>query len=169
MRKFFLFFPFVAFSILSVVLYVQIGKDANYMPSALIGQTVPEFTLVSLTDDELVSNKDLPNQPYLINFWGTWCAACHVEHPYLVQLARSGVVIVGVDYKDKKSLAEQWLNKKGDPYRYVLMDELGHFGVDMGITGAPETFVVDSQGVVVYRHQGEINAQNWPVIEGYLQ
>jgi cytochrome c biogenesis protein CcmG/thiol:disulfide interchange protein DsbE len=86
-----------------------------------------------------------------------------------MELANSGVPIVGIDYKDEKVLAEQWLEQKGNPYQDILMDEIGNFGVDMGVTGAPETFVVDRSGVVVYRHQGVINAENWPEIKGYMK
>jgi cytochrome c biogenesis protein CcmG/thiol:disulfide interchange protein DsbE len=139
------------------------------MPSALVGKKVPEFTLVSLLDDKVYTQNDLPNAPYLINFWGTWCPACHVEHPFLMELANSGVSIIGIDYKDQKDLAMQWLEQKGNPYQLILMDEIGNFGVDMGVTGAPETFVVDRSGVVVYRHQGVISAENWPEIKGYMK
>ncbi|PYF81784.1 cytochrome c biogenesis protein CcmG/thiol:disulfide interchange protein DsbE [Marinomonas alcarazii] len=169
MRKFLLFVPFVLFLVLGVVLYLQLGKDTQYMPSALIGKLLPEFTLVSLQDDQVYTKDDLPKGPYLINFWGTWCPACHVEHPFLMELAESGVPIIGIDYKDQKAPAEQWLEQKGNPYQLVLMDELGNFGVDMGVTGAPETFVVDSSGVVVYRHQGVVNAENWPELKGYMK
>jgi cytochrome c biogenesis protein CcmG/thiol:disulfide interchange protein DsbE len=169
MRKLLFFIPLVVFLILGVVFYLQLGKDTQYMPSALVGKKVPEFTLVSLQDDQAYTHKDLPNTPYLINFWGTWCPACHVEHPFLMELANSGVPIIGIDYKDQKDLAVQWLGQKGNPYQAILMDEIGNFGVDMGVTGAPETFVVDRSGVVVYRHQGVINAENWPEIKGYMK
>ncbi|MGO3739932.1 MAG: DsbE family thiol:disulfide interchange protein [Marinomonas foliarum] len=169
MRKFLLFIPFVFFLVLGAVLYLQLGKDTQYMPSALIGKTLPEFTLVSLQDDQVYSKDDLPVGPYLINFWGTWCPACHVEHPFLMELASSGVPIIGVDYKDQQPPAKQWLEQKGNPYQVVLMDEIGNFGVDMGVTGAPETFVVDSSGVVVYRHQGVVDAVNWPNIKEYMK
>lgn len=169
MRKTLFFIPFVFFLVLGAIFYLQLGKNTQYMPSALVGQKVPDFKLVSLTTDQLVTQNDLPNRPYLINFWGTWCPACHLEHPFLVELADQGIPILGIDYKDDKSRAEQWLVQKGNPYESVLMDEMGHFGVDMGVTGAPETFVVDGSGVIVYRHQGVINAENWPVIKGYLK
>ncbi|MCW4629404.1 MULTISPECIES: DsbE family thiol:disulfide interchange protein [Marinomonas] len=169
MRKLLFFIPLAVFLILGVVLYLQLGKDTQYMPSALVGKKVPAFTLVSLQDDQVYTHQDLPTAPYLINFWGTWCPACHVEHPFLMALADSGVTIIGIDYKDKKDLAEQWLGQKGNPYQIVLMDEMGRFGMDMGVTGAPETFVVDGSGVVVYRHQGVVNAENWPDIKGYMK
>lgn len=163
------FIPFLLFLILGITFYFQLGKDTQYMPSALIGQGVPEFALISLESDQIITQVDLPNTPYLINFWGTWCPACHVEHPFLKALANEGVVIVGIDYKDEKALAEKWLEEKGNPYQMVLMDEVGHFGVNMGVTGAPETFVVDRLGVIVYRLQGVVNERNWPIIQGYLK
>lgn len=169
MRKFLLFIPFVLFLVLGAILYLQLGKDTQYMPSALIGKTLPEFTLVSLRDDQVYTKGDLPSGPYLINFWGTWCPACHVEHPFLMGLANSGVTIIGIDYKDQQVSAKQWLEQKGNPYRVVLMDEIGNFGVDMGVTGAPETFVIDRSGVVVYRHQGVVDTENWHEIQGYLK
>jgi cytochrome c biogenesis protein CcmG/thiol:disulfide interchange protein DsbE len=169
MRKILLFIPLVLFLVLGAIFYLQLGKNTQYMPSALVGEKVPDFTLVSLETDQLVTQEDLPDGPYLINFWGTWCPACHLEHPFLVELADEGVIIIGIDYKDEQNLAQQWLVQKGNPYANVLMDEIGHFGVDMGVTGAPETFVVDRFGMIVYRHQGVINAQNWPVIKGHLK
>ncbi|AWY01753.1 thiol:disulfide interchange protein [Marinomonas primoryensis] len=169
MRKVLLFIPLVLFLVLGAIFYLQLGKNTQYMPSALVGEKVPDFTLVSLETDQLVTQEDLPDGPYLINFWGTWCPACHLEHPFLIELADEGVIIIGIDYKDEKNLAQQWLVQKGNPYANVLMDEIGHFGVDMGVTGAPETFVVDRSGMIVYRHQGVINTQNWPVIKGHLK
>ncbi|NLQ16571.1 DsbE family thiol:disulfide interchange protein [Marinomonas sp. M1K-6] len=169
MRKIVLFIPLVVFLLLGSLLYFQLGKDTQYMPSALVGKKLPDFALVSLQNDQVYTQSDLPKTAYLVNFWGTWCPACHLEHPFLMQLAKSGVPIVGINYKDQQALAVQWLAQKGDPYQWVLMDERGHFGVDMGVTGAPETFVVDSAGVVVYRLQGVISAENWPSIKGYMK
>ena len=169
MRKILLFIPLVLFLVLGAMFYLQLGKNTQYMPSALVGEKVPDFTLVSLETDQLITQEDLPDGPYLINFWGTWCPACHLEHPFLIELADDDVTIIGINYKDEKNLAQQWLAQKGDPYANVLMDEVGRFGVDMGVTGAPETFVVDHSGVIVYRHQGVINTQNWPVIKGHLK
>ncbi|MBJ7536768.1 DsbE family thiol:disulfide interchange protein [Marinomonas transparens] len=169
MRKLLFFIPLAAFSILGVLFFLQLGKDSQYMPSALIGKTVPDFNLVSLLSDEILTQEDLPNGPFLINFWGTWCPACHIEHPYLMALAQSGITLVGIDYKDEKAPAQRWLVEKGNPYQMVLMDEMGRFGIDMGVTGAPETFVVNRSGIIVYRHQGEINEQSWQQLKGYLK
>jgi len=169
MRKLLFFTPLVFFLLLGGLFYLQLGKDSQYMPSALVGKKVPNFTLASLESNQLMSQESLPDGPYLMNFWGTWCPACHVEHPFLVELAKTGVVIIGINYKDQLHLAKQWLAEKGNPYQQVLIDDMGRFGVDMGVTGAPETFLVDSAGVIVYRHQGVINAENWSEIKGYLK
>ncbi len=162
------FIPLLIFIGLGSVFYVQLDKNSQYVPSALIGKTVPEFTLVDLYSDELIHKADLPKSPYIINFWGTWCPACHIEHPFLVELAKQGVTIIGIDYKDEAVAAKQWLEEKQNPYQRVIMDELGNFGLDLGVTGAPESFIVNDQGVITYRHQGVINASNWQEIKRYL-
>ncbi|RBO83259.1 DsbE family thiol:disulfide interchange protein [Marinomonas aquiplantarum] len=168
MRRIVLFLPFLVFLVLGVVFYFLLGKDTQYMPSALIGQPVPSFQLVTLEGEQVKQTSDLPKGSYLINFWGTWCPSCHVEHPYLMTLAEQGVTIVGIDYKDQQAAAMQWLRDKGNPYTLVLMDELGQFGLDMGVTGAPETFVINAEGKIAYRLQGVLNAQSWQVIKAYL-
>ncbi|BFM49283.1 DsbE family thiol:disulfide interchange protein [Marinomonas sp. THO17] len=161
--------PFFIFLVLALVLFFQLGKDPQYMPSALVGQSVPDFRLVTLEGNDLVTSSHMPKQPYLINFWGTWCPACHVEHPFLVELAQQGVIIIGIDYKDEASAAKQWLAQKGNPYQLVLQDELGQFGLDMGVTGAPETFVVNGQGMITFRLQGVLNEQSWQEVQRHLQ
>ncbi|MCV2401359.1 DsbE family thiol:disulfide interchange protein [Marinomonas sp. C2222] len=169
MKKLVRFLPFIIFISLGVIFYSQLGKNSQELPSALVGKKVPDFKLVSLVENTLQTNSDLPKEAYLINFWGTWCPACHLEHPFLNQLALQGVTILGIDYKDDAEQARQWLSEKGNPYIDVLMDETGVFGLDMGVTGAPETFIIDSNGIVVHRHQGPLNAQNWSTIKGFLK
>lgn len=169
MKKLMFFLPLIAFSILGSVFFLQLGKDTQYMPSALIDKPLPNVSLVDLHSNQIVTNESLPKKPYLINFWGTWCPACSVEHNYLMALADQGVPIVGIDYKDETSEAIKWLEERGDPYTHVLLDELGNFGVDMGVTGAPETFVVNSNGVVVYRHQGVVDDVVWKSMKAYFK
>lgn len=169
MKKVALFMPFLVFALLAGVFFSQLGKDTQYMPSALIGKTLPDFSLVSLETNKVMNKQDLGEQGFLINFWGTWCPACSFEHDYLMKLASEGINIVGIDYKDETPAAIKWLDEKGDPYSVVLLDELGNFGVDMGVTGAPETFVVNAEGVVTYRHQGIVNEQVWQEMKGYLK
>lgn len=161
MKKLLFFIPFLAFVALGGVFYQQLGKDAEYMPSALVGKQIPDFKLVAMDSDTVVSNSAMPNEPYLLNFWATWCPSCSVEHAYLGELAEQGVNIVGVDYKDETPAAKKWLEERGNPYSLVLLDEMGRFGVDMGITGAPETFVVSAEGKILYRHQGVVDANVW--------
>lgn len=169
MKKLLFFIPFIAFVALGVVFYQQLGKDTQYMPSALIGKPMPEFKLINMDMDAVVDNTAMPNEPYLLNFWATWCPSCSAEHAYLGELAQQGVNIVGVDYKDETPAAKKWLAEKGNPYSLVLLDEMGHFGVDMGITGAPETFVVSAEGTVLYRHQGVVDPEVWQTLKEYMQ
>lgn len=169
MKKLFFFIPLVIFLALGAVFYQQLGKDTEYMPSALIGQSVPSFQLINLKNDTVVDNSALPKTPYLMNFWATWCPSCSAEHAYLGELAEQGVTIVGIDYKDDTPAARKWLAERGNPYALVLTDEMGHFGVDMGITGAPETFVISASGEILYRHQGVVNEQVWQTLKGYME
>lgn len=169
MRKWVLFLPLIVFIGLGIVLYKQLGANPKYMPSALIGKPVPDFTLVTLQADKVLDQSSLPKSAYLLNFWATWCPTCEEEHAYLNQLANQGIPIVGIDYKDDQKKAQQWLSIKSNPYQLVLMDELGKFGVDMGVTGAPETFIVNSKGIIVYRYQGAMDDVVWQKIKGYLQ
>ena len=169
MKKIALFLPFLVFALLAGVFFSQLGKDTQYMPSALIGKQLPEFSLVDLETNKVMNKEDLGEEGFLINFWGTWCPACSFEHDYLMELASQGVNIVGIDYKDETQEAIKWLKEKGDPYSVVLLDELGNFGVDMGVTGAPETFVVNGQGEITYRHQGIVNEEVWQTMKGYLK
>ncbi|MCZ2723327.1 DsbE family thiol:disulfide interchange protein [Marinomonas sp. 15G1-11] len=169
MKKLLVFIPLLVFAVLGSIFFMQLGKDTQYMPSALIDKPLPSVSLVDLHTNGIVTNDGLPSGPYLINFWGTWCPACSIEHNYLMALSEQGVPIVGIDYKDETSEAIKWLQERGDPYSHVLLDELGNFGVNMGVTGAPETFVVNSSGVVVYRHQGVVDDVVWETMKGYFK
>lgn len=169
MRKVLFFLPLLLFMSLGLMFYKQLGSNPEYMPSALVGQSVPSFQLTSLQSGLTLDTSSLPKQSYLINFWATWCPSCDIEYPFLMTLAKQGVPIVGIDYKDNKTKATQWLKDKGNPYHSVLMDTEGKFGIDMGVTGAPETFVVNSQGVIVYRYQGVMDDAVWSRIKGYLK
>lgn len=160
-KKLLLLLPFLIFALLASIFFLQLGKDAQYMPSALIGKAMPDFTLVELESNQLTTKSDLEAKSYLVNFWGTWCPACSYEHEYLMELSYQGVPILGIDYKDDRQKAIKWLQERGNPYTLVLLDEVGKFGIDMGVTGAPETFVVNQQGVIVYRHQGIVDEHVW--------
>jgi cytochrome c biogenesis protein CcmG/thiol:disulfide interchange protein DsbE len=131
------------------------------MPSALVGRPMPEFALPGLGDGRQITRSDLLGQPGLLNVWATWCPSCRVEHPYLVQLAQRGVPIYGLNYKDEDSAAQRWLTELGNPYRFNIADRAGRLGLDLGVFGAPETYLIDAAGIVRYRHVGVVDETVW--------
>ena len=136
--------------------------DPNALPSARIGKNLPEFQLSLLADEnKLIDNSALPDKPYLLNVWATWCVSCKVEHPYLNELAELGITIVGLNYKDERDAATKWLRKLGNPYQFNLFDVEGQLGLNLGVYGAPETYIVDADGVVRYRHVGVMDEKVW--------
>lgn len=156
-----LFLPFAAFVLLSLLLFKGLSLDPTSLPSALVGKALPDFELQELHSAEVLSRQDIIGEPMLVNIWATWCYSCRVEHPYLLELAASGIRIVGLNYKDDGVKAVTWLEDLGDPYALTLADSEGMLGLDMGVYGAPETYVVDAQGVVRYRHVGVVDEQVW--------
>ena len=119
----------------------------------------------------MLAREDLLGEPALLNVWATWCVACRVEHPYLQQLADSGVPIYGVNYKDEDGAAGRWLAELGNPYRFNIADRDGTLGLDLGVYGAPETYLLDADGVIRYRHVGVVDERVWETIlqPRYLQ
>ncbi len=161
MKRVYLFVPLVIFIVLAVLLGRGLMLDPNKMPSALIDQSVPEFNLPSLASEErMLTRADVVGEVSLINVWGTWCPSCMQEHPYLMKLA-SQIPIIGVNYKDVRADANNWLVKLGNPYVVSVFDEMGTLGIDLGVFGAPETYVIDQQGMVRYKHVGVVNERVW--------
>lgn len=156
-----LFLPLALFIALAAFLYRGLALDPKEMPSALIDQPLPAFSLDNLTDGRALTRGDVIGEVSLLNVWATWCISCRVEHPYLQKLADEGVVIIGVNYKDEDRAALAWLQDLGDPYRFNIVDNEGTLGLDLGVYGAPETYVVDAQGVIRYRHVGVIDERVW--------
>ena len=158
-----LFLPLLIFIALAGLFYKMLGNDYNPqdLPSALIGQTLPEFTLAQLEDDKPLSKKDIIGEPMLLNVWATWCPSCRVEHPYLNQLKAQGIKIIGLDYKDERKKALQWLADLGDPYAVNLYDVDGSLGLDLGVYGAPETYLIDANGMIIDKHVGVIDDKVW--------
>ena len=156
-----LWLPLAAFILLSLLLFKGLSLDPTSLPSALVGKALPEFELQELHSSEVLSRQDIIGEPMLVNIWATWCYSCRVEHPYLLDLAANGVRIVGLNYKDESVKAVTWLEDLGDPYALTLADTEGMLGLDMGVYGAPETYVVDAEGVVRYRHVGVVDEQVW--------
>ena len=148
------------FSLFGFALFT--GINPEYVPSALTGKEFPSFKLTDVNDDTVFLNRDdLVGEPMLVNVWATWCTSCKYEHPFLNSLAASGVKIIGINYKDDRQLALKWLADYADPYSIDLYDPNGDLGFDLGVTGAPETFFVNSKGQIMLRYQGPINDQLW--------
>ncbi|PCM45349.1 DsbE family thiol:disulfide interchange protein [Marinobacter sp. ANT_B65] len=163
MKRFWLFMPLVVAVILGVVLFAGIGKDPTKLDSALVGKPVPAFSLEDLNEPGNILDENLfQGEITLLNVWGTWCPSCRDEHGDLMWLAREkNIVIIGLNYKDSRDDALVWLDRLGDPYRKVIYDPKGTLGFDLGVYGAPETFVIDASGVVRYRHVGVVNSEVW--------
>ena len=147
------------------VLYLlgnQLGKSTEVVMNTALERPVPNFELPLLSDtSRIMTNDNLPDQPFLMNIWGSWCPTCVIEHPFLMQLEERGVTLVGVNYKDEIGNALSYLNRGGDPFSMSIQDLSGQFALDLGLTGAPETFVVDGNGVIRQHIIGEINEANW--------
>jgi len=138
------------------------GVDPKAVPSALTGEEFPPFKLTALEDGRrFLTNADITGEPMLINIWATWCGSCKYEHPVLNSLSAQGVKIIGVNYKDDRELALVWLRDYADPYVINVYDPNGDLGFDLGVTGAPETFFVDSNGEIQHRYQGPITDTVW--------
>lgn len=137
-------------------------NDPRELPSALIDKPFPEFELDDLLDDgRQLSRKDILGKPALVNVWATWCPTCRQEHDDLNKLSRQGVNIYGVNYKDDPVKARKWLTELLNPYALNISDPRGTLGFDLGVYGAPETFVIDRQGIIRMKHVGEVNEKVW--------
>ncbi len=180
MNRKLLFIPLIAFMALVVAFAVQLtrnagGEDPTTLESALIGKPVPEFKLESLEQpgkifDQAVLKGD--GKPILLNVWATWCPTCYAEHQYLNTLSAKGIRIIGLNYKDDRAKAVKWLKDLGNPYSLSLYDGNGMLGLDLGVYGAPETFLIDGEGIIRYRHPGDMNERVWqqevkPLYEKY--
>lgn len=163
MKRVLLFLPLLVAVIVGVFLFAGIGKDPTKLDSALAGKPVPAFNLKDLKQPESTLDESLfQGDITLLNVWGTWCPACRDEHEDLMWIARDkNVAIIGLNYKDNREDALVWLDMLGDPYRTVIYDPQGSLGFDLGVYGAPETFVIDASGVVRYRHVGVVNSEVW--------
>lgn len=176
MKRLVLFLPVVLVIVLGVVLFAGIGKDPTHLDSALTGKPVPAFTLSDLAEaDKQLDTEVFRGQVSLLNVWGTWCPACRDEHDDLVWLAEEkGVRIIGLNYKDKREDALKWLDRLGNPYALTIYDPKGTLGFDLGVYGAPETYVIDAEGVVRHRHVGVVNEKVWqedlePLVKRYRE
>ena len=163
-----LIFPVVFFILMLVLLLFGLGRNPSMVPSALVNRPLPEFLLPNLELDATqsltkIASEDLIGGISIINFWATWCPPCHIEHPYLVEISEQeqDLTFIGVNYKDNLDEARLFLEEKGSPFEKIIVDFDGSLGIDFGLAGAPETFIVDGLGMIRYRHVGVINHQIW--------
>ncbi|MGV6826183.1 MAG: DsbE family thiol:disulfide interchange protein, partial [bacterium] len=155
--------PFVIFIALVGLLYVGLSLNPREVPSPLIGKAAPGFNLPDLHNPgKTVSPEAMRGKPWLLNVWGTWCPECWKEHAYLVELAGSGKIqIVGLNWKDDAAEAQSMLARLGNPFVMVGVDQQGNAAIDWGVYGAPETFLVDAQGIVRVKHTGAMTPTVW--------
>lgn len=153
--------PLVCFLVLLGFLAAGLRLKPREVPSPLVNKPVPTFRLPTLTDPaQLLSPQDLRGKVWILNVWASWCVACRDEHPVLVDFAKAGLVpLYGLNYKDKRLDALGWLAKFGDPYQQSLSDLDGLVGIDLGVYGVPETFIVDREGVIRYKHIGPVTPE----------
>lgn len=150
--------PVAVFAVLVVFLAVGLTRKPREIPSPLIDKPAPAFTLTQLSNPgKTFSPADLKGKVWLLNVWASWCVACREEHPVLLEFAKTQAApIVGLDYKDERSAALVFLRQGGDPYVLSVMDADGRVGIDYGVVGVPETFVVDAAGIIRYKHTGPV-------------
>jgi len=153
------FMPLIIFVLLVVLLGVGLTLNPRLIPSPLIGKPVPVFELPLLNKEGVFSSEDFKGQITLLNVWASWCYACRQEHEVVKRLARSGLNVIGFNYKDKKEDAQLWLKQLGNPYQLVMADEDGRAAMDWGVYGAPETFLIDQQGIIRHKVIGPVSDQ----------
>ena len=158
-----LFIPLVLFIALVVFLLVGLRRDPHEVPSPLINKAAPEFQLPQLHDPaKTFSAREMRGKVWLLNVWASWCVACRDEHPLLLQYAKSAAVpIYGMDYKDERAAALQLLREEGDPYVLSVSDTDGRVAIDYGVYGAPETYLIDKNGVIRFKKIGPITEEVW--------
>ncbi len=168
MKRKVLLIPLIIFLAIAAALLWQLarnaeGDDPTNLESPLIGKPVPKFRLESLDNPGQFYQADVLTQgkPVLLNVWATWCPTCRAEHQYLNQLSAQGIRVVGMNYKDDRQKAISWLKELGNPYALSLFDGDGMLGLDLGVYGAPETFLIDGNGIIRYRHAGDLNPRVW--------
>ncbi len=150
--------PMGIFAVVLGFLFVGLGLNPREVPSPLIGKPAPDFKLVRLDDPtQTVGREDLLGKVWMLNVWASWCAPCREEHPLVIDIARRQLLpVYGLNYKDQGQAARAWLANLGDPYKATLVDADGRVGIDFGVYGVPETFIVDHLGIIRFKHTGPL-------------
>jgi cytochrome c biogenesis protein CcmG, thiol:disulfide interchange protein DsbE len=162
MRRLVVLLPLMFFAVLAVVFVYGLKRDPSLIPSVLINKPLPSFQLPAVrAGDPGLASRDFRREPMLLNMFASWCVSCRVEHPLLLDLHARGVPIAGIDWEDQRTAGAKYLKENGDPYARVGLDRSGRTGIDLGITGVPETFVVDKHGRVRYKQIGPIETADW--------
>ncbi len=155
------FIPLIAFVALVIVLGVGLTIDPKKVPSPLIDKPAPDFELPRLLADGTISNKDMLGKVWILNVWASWCVACRAEHEIIKYIAKLELVdVIGLNYKDPAADAQSWLFELGNPYTKIAVDLDGRTGINWGVYGVPETFLIDKQGYIRYKHIGPVTAQS---------
>lgn len=166
-KKSYLFIPLIIFLMICGVFVWQLatishGKKITDLESVLINEPFPNFKLTALEEGKTYARSDLVNgKPFLITVWATWCPTCYQEHLYLNDLSKRGIRIIGLAYKDDNLKVKNWLRQYGNPFDMNLTDASGLIGLDLGVYGAPETFLVDGEGIIRYKKVGDMNEKVW--------
>ena len=161
-----LFVPLAAFAVLIALLWAGFSlDDPHRLPSALLGKPFPAFSLPELSrPTDTVTESVLQGRLTLVNVWASWCPTCQEEHAELTRIhAETGIPLIGVVYKDDPASAKAWLERLGNPYERQILDQDGSLGIDLGVYGAPETFLVDATGTIVHKRVGDVNRRVWEV------
>ena len=161
MKRLLFLVPVAAFFAMVVVFMLGLRHDPSNITSTLIDKPLPQFSLPAVRDNQGLASADFKGAPMLLNVFASWCVSCRLEHGLLLQLKQQGVVIQGLDWKDDAGDAARYLTDNGDPYIKAGNDKTGRTGIDLGVAGVPETFVVDRKGRVRYKIIGPIEADDW--------
>jgi cytochrome c biogenesis protein CcmG/thiol:disulfide interchange protein DsbE len=167
------YIPFAVFTVIVIVMATQIyrqqeGESKETLESVLIGKALPLPALDTLSQGEKAPSA-LRGKVWLLNVWATWCPTCYAEHQFLTELAGKGVMIAGLNYKDETDKARRWLKDLSNPYLFTWKDERGLNGIELGVYGAPETFLIDKQGRIRYRLTGAMDEQGWAAMKPLYQ
>ncbi|HZN46617.1 MAG TPA: DsbE family thiol:disulfide interchange protein [Ramlibacter sp.] len=157
-----LLLPLAIFLVMAVFLGVGLTRDPRKLPSTMIDKAAPQFSLKQVSAlDKNFSPEDMKGQVWMLNVWASWCTACRVEHPLLVEISNSKIVpLIGLDYKDKPEDALKFLAQQGNPYQLSALDLEGRVGIDYGVYGVPETFIIDKNGRIRHKHVGPITPES---------